>query len=255
MTKKKRTLSPEHLAKLQAGRAQAQASKQANQQANQTTSQNTVPATSQAEDTVTISKEQFDTLMQRLSAVEDSKTQTQTVMPAAVAPGLDQFGRPTGIISKYPVDPSYYNDPRKRLYDLPELERFAFKQNYILDFEVDQMIYETKFGTSMSEPKFTLTLKQRRYDEEGKLRDGLIILGQGIFFEDQAASIKEASAMGLPIDNSHSREFLDQMRFLRMRDWLVERLNPRRPVSTKKKLKEEVIGGKVYRIEEGNYQI
>jgi tetrahydromethanopterin S-methyltransferase subunit G len=204
------------------------------------------------ENKVVLTKEQFDEIMSRLSKAEEVKTATVSQIPQS---STDQFGRPVGIIEKFTADPLMYADPRPMLYDLPELQRFAFKQNFILDWEVDQLVYETKYGTSFSEPKFTLTLKQKRYDEDGNVKDGLVVRGRGIFFEDPSASIKEANALGMSITNANSREFLAEMRFLRMKDWLMERVNPRRPGSTKKKIKEEVIGGMVYQIEEYSHEV
>ena len=59
-----------------------------------------------------------------------------------------------------------------------------------------------------------------------------------------------ALEMGLPIDKANSREFLDEMRFLEMKRWLIEVLNPQRPKSTKVKTNTEVIGGVPVVIEE-----
>jgi hypothetical protein len=198
---------------------------------------------------VILTPEQFETLMNRLNKLENTDTtKTQTATPADT--GFDQAGKPIGIIQKFSVDPADYIDPRPMLYDLPELVRFAFKQNYVLDWEVDQLLYDTKYGSAVSEPKFTLTLKQKRFDENGDVRPGLILRGRGIFFEDPMASIKEAVAMGLPLDDSNSREFLSQMRFLRYQAWLVDILSPRRPDSAKRSQHEEVINGRAYIIEE-----
>lgn len=195
---------------------------------------------------IELTQDQFDTLMNRLNAVESSKTATEK--PAST--GVDQFGKPIGILQKFSIDPADYEDPRERLMSLPEFERFAFKQNFVLDWEVDQSLYDTKYGTAVSEPKFVLTLKQKRYDEDGNVKKGLIIRGRGIFFEDPMASIKEAVALGMAITDQNSPEFLSQMRFLRYKFWISEILNPRRPDSTKPKVHEEVIAGKVYVIEE-----
>lgn len=197
---------------------------------------------------IELTQEQFDSLMNRLNAVEDSKTQIAT--EKSPSSGMDQFGKPIGVLQKFSIDPADYEDPRTRLMDLPEFERFAFKQNFVLDWEVDQTLYDTKYGTAISEPKFVLTLKQKRYDEDGNVKKGLIIRGRGIFFEDPMASIKEAVALGLPITEQNSPQFLSDMRFLRYKFWISEILNPRRPESTKAKVHEEVIAGKVYVIEE-----
>lgn len=196
---------------------------------------------------IEMTEEQFNTLMNRLSLLENSKTATTTEVNA---PGTDQYGKPVGIFQKYSVDPADYQDPREQLYDLPELRRFAFKENYMLDWEVEQSLYDTKFGTAVSEPKFTLTLKQRRFDEDGNTKKGLIVRGRAVFFEDPAASIKEAVMLGLTLAEQNTPEFLSQMRFYRYKFWLMEVLSPRAPENTKNKIHEEVIAGKVYVIED-----
>lgn len=197
---------------------------------------------------VTLSQEQFDNLMNRLNSLEENKTQTVTQEPTR--PPVDQFGKPTGIIQKYSVDPAHYKDPRKALSLLKELERVAFDVNYMLDWEVQQLIYETKFGTSFSEPKFTLVLYRRMFDEDGNPTDKRMLIQRGIFFEDPAASIKEAVDMGLPVDNANSSEFLESMRFERYKRWLLDIFNPKKLGSTKRKVTEQVIGGKVVEVEE-----
>lgn len=237
----KRTLSPEHLAKLQAGRLKKR-------QENQTKVAD--------KPQVTLDEDKFKELMDRLARLEESKTQTLTSPPNQ---GFDQFGKPQGVMQKYSIDPSYYNDPRDGLYDLPELKRQAMRENFHIDWEVEQLIYETKYGTSFSEPKFTLTLFQKRFDDEGKeivktAPDGKvyhprIVRQVGIFFEDPVAAIKVAQELGLPIDNANTREFLEQMRFMRYKQWLLEIFNPTRPTSTATKRHQEVIGGKVYQVE------
>lgn len=197
---------------------------------------------------VTLTQEQFDQIMQRLEKAEEHKTQTVT----QVAPnsGFDNFGKPVGVIQKYSVDPAHYNDPRTKLADLQELERVAFSHNYMLDWDVEQLIYDTKFGTSFSEPKFTLVLWRKMFDEEGNPNGKRLLIQNGVFFEDPIAAVKEATRIGIPLDNSTSSEFLEQMRFLRYKQWLMDIFNPKRPESTKARRTPQVIGGVVYEVED-----
>ena len=196
--------------------------------------------------TVTLTEDQFQALMERLNKVENSATVTE----APQNNGFDQFGRPVGVIQRYSVDPNNYKDPREDLASLPELERVAFKHNYMLEWDIDQLIYDTKYGTSFADPKFTLVLYRKMFDEDGQPNGKRILIQTGIFFEDPAASIKEAAALGLPIDNANSREFLEQMRFLRYKAWLLDIFNPKRLTSTKKKVTQMVIDNKVVEVED-----
>lgn len=198
---------------------------------------------------ITLDEDKFNALMDRLAKLEEPRTVTESV--AAPQPGLDQFGKPIGVIQRYSVDPANYKDPREALGQIPELQRFAFNQNYVLDWDIDQLIYETKYGTSFADPKFTLVLWKKMFDPEtGEPSGKRILIQTGIFFEDPAASVKEAAALGLPIDNANSREFLEQMRFLRYKQWLLDIFNPKRPTNTAKNYTEMVVDNKIVRVED-----
>ena len=197
---------------------------------------------------VTLTTEQFNQLMERLSKVEGAKTTVQTQTP--VGQGFDSFGKPVGIMQRYSLDPAHYKDPREALYESKELKRHAIRENYMLTWDVDQLIYDTKYGTSMSDPKFTLTLYRKKFNEDGTESGKRILIQTGVFFEDPSASIKEAIALGISVDNANSPEFLEQMRYHRYKQWLLDIFNPSRLTSTKPKTREEVIGGKVYTIED-----
>lgn len=201
--------------------------------------------TPKAQGEVTLTQEQFQSLMSRLDKVENSKTENE-----ASDSGFDKFGKPQGVIQRYSIDPSYYKNPLDRLYDLAELVRFSLKDNYELTWNVEQVVYETKYGTSMADPKFTIVLKRKVYDNSGELTTKRILVQTGVFFEDPIASIAEAVKLGLSIDNANSSEFLEQMRFLRYKQWLVDIFNPQLPSTTNKRITEEVIDGKVYQIED-----
>ena len=194
---------------------------------------------------VTLTQAQFDELMNRLDKVETART--ETVKPDT---GFDQYGKPTGVIQRYSLDPSYYDDPRDNLYDLPELRRYGLRENYELDWDVNQLVYETKYGTSMADPKFSITVKRVMYDNAGQKTTKRVIIQTGVFFEDPASSIKEAVQLGLPIDKANTSEFMSQMRFLRYKQWLMDVFNPQLPQSTKASITNQVIDGKVYQIED-----
>ena len=194
---------------------------------------------------VTLDEETFQQLMNRLNKLESMGTQT-----APQDNGFDQYGKPTGVIQRYSIDPSYYKNPVPDLLALPELKRHGLSENYDLDWDVSQTVYETKYGTSMADPKFSLTLKRRIYGADGELTDRRILINTGIFFEDPVAAIQEATKLGLPLDKTNSPDFLSEMRFLRYKQWLMEIFNPSLPTSTKATRTDQVIDGKVYQIED-----
>ena len=194
---------------------------------------------------ITLDEDKFNQLMERLSKLEGSKTESSTSDT-----GFDQFGKPTGVIQRYSLDPSHYISPVARLLVIPELQRYAVADNYEITWNVDQTVYETKYGTSMADPKFTLVLKKKIYDDKGELTDRRILVQTGVFFEDPAASVQEALQLGLPIDKANTPEFLDQMRFLRYKQWLMDIFNPQLPRTTKARITDQVIDGKAYQIED-----
>lgn len=214
---------------------------------------------------VNLTQEQFQALMERLNKLESSKTESLDVK-ANQQPELNQLGRAVGIMQKYSVDPRDYEDPRDELMNLAELERFAFKPNYYLGWDVEQTQYETKYGTSFSEPRFEIRLYKRLFeedgsptpkvdnagnpvlDEQGRPQFKSYLVKKGYFFEDPAASVKEAQQLGLPITNANSKDFLEQMRKLRYKTWLLEVFNKPKSADTTRR-ESMTIGSSIVQVE------
>lgn len=149
-----------------------------------------------------------------------------------------------GIQDKYAVDAKYYPDPRDRLKAEPSLKRHAFNENYELEFEVKSIGYETKDGRNMREPKFELNLVRVVYDEDtGEPTDKRYYVRKSVTLEDPQTAIVMANDAGIPVE-PENKEFLDEMRYLRFRDWLLGIFAPPKP-TTHKGIKEEVIGGQL----------
>lgn len=209
------------------------------------------------EEMISISKDQFEQLLARLEKVESAKTESSTMDKTTAQ--IDMSGRITGVNTPHPLDPKFYTDPRERLYDLPELARYAFKQNYELDFSVEVMNYETKFGTSFSVPKFKLKLKKLILDDDTgepiivehdgrKFKQGYL-MKVGIFFIDPNDAIKTAVDMGIEVTDANSYDFLESMRFQQYKKWILECMKPPKPEENRS-VKQAVIGGSVYQVEE-----
>lgn len=167
-------------------------------------------------------------------------------------PQFGHGGRLIGTFEKYLVDPKNYDDPIKRLAAEPRLQRFAFAHNYLLDWNISTTSYETKDGVNTKEPKFTLKLNRIMMDEDtGELTNQAYTVCQMIFHEDPQAALIVAREQGVDPDTLDQKQFLNEMRYLRMRDWLLEAFYPPKSTATQKK-KEMVIGNKLVEVFEIN---
>ena len=159
-------------------------------------------------------------------------------------------GRTTGEIVKHPLDPKAYVDPTPRLYDVPELQRFAPRQNFTFSWEVDGVHYENKAGIHYAEPKFTVKLYRNRLDEDGKLQEGeQIRLGRLVLHEDENAARIAARKLGFEFDSVE--ELMEEMRFERVKQWAVEILKTVHGIDIdikkpRRNEREMVVDGKVY---------
>lgn len=156
---------------------------------------------------------------------------------------LNQSGKLIGTYEKYVIDPDYYPDPRERLSKEPKLAQFAFPLNYELVWDVSTSQYQTQDGVNTREPKFTLQLIKIVMDENtGEPTNKRYMVRQAILHEDPQAAITVARENGLPVDESNQKSFLDEMRYIRMRDWLLEAFYPPKAAQQKKNKTEAVIG-------------
>lgn len=209
------------------------------------------------------SHDEYQDLLKRfkeLEALVKSQQVANVFQVAQVAqatpgsPGSPQMhqGRMVGTFEKYLVDPSNYEDPRDRLGQEPRLQRFAFSYNYFLDWEISTTQYETKDGLNMKEPRFHLKLNRVMTDEDtGELTNNAYTVCQMIFHEDPQAALTIARDQGVDPDSMDQREFLNQMRYLRMKDWLTEAFYPPKSTNTRRK-KELVINNKLVEVFEIN---
>lgn len=163
-------------------------------------------------------------------------------------------GKLVGTVEKYVVDPKAYPDPTERLANEPRLQRFAFPLNYELVFKVGVSAYQTQDGINTREPRFTLQLIKIMMDEDtGEPSNMRAMLYQVIFHEDPQAALIVAQENGLSVNDANEAEFLNEMRYLRMRDWLFElpMFYPKAAQATKGK-KEIVIGNRIVEVYEVN---
>lgn len=196
-----------------------------------------------------IAEENVSDLLRRIQELEQRLSVGIPMLPPQqpVAQSPHLFGgRLVGVVDKYVVDPEHYPDPRARLFKEPRLQRFAFDQNYELSWDVSTTRYETKEGLNVQEPKFTIGLIRVMFDDiTGEPTNGRYMICNAIFHEDPQSAIVIAREKGLPVEDNNEKEFLDEMRYLRMRDWLFEAFYPPITAQAKKNKKEMVIGNKL----------
>lgn len=199
----------------------------------------------------TITQTEYATLLRHMAELE-TRLATQaaaTTSPfpnATVSPQINAQGRLVGVHEKYGVNPASYEDPTSRLVKEPKLQRFAFDINYELSFNISTVQYETKDGMNVKEPKFTVELiKVVLDDETGDRTDGRFILRTLILHEDPQAALTIAYEHGLNPDSFGGETgFLNEMRYLRTRDWLLEAFYPPK-TQVKKNKKDMVIGNRL----------
>jgi hypothetical protein len=198
----------------------------------------------QTDNSVTVSNDDLQTLLKRIAELE-SKQQFAPNPYQPQAPQITSRGL-IGTFEKYNVDPTQYPDPCERLAKEPRLSRFAFDINYELDFKVSTTSYTTVDGINSKEPKFDIELYKIVMDEEtGDPTTGRYVIRKATFHEDPQAALVVAREQGLNVDEYNEAEFLNEMRYLRMRDWLVEAFYPPKTDATKSNRSERVVGGKL----------
>lgn len=182
----------------------------------------------------------YETLLQRIQELEAAAWRSAPQPSVQAGPqGL------TGTYEKYSTDKAVYPDPRERLALEARLAPVAFKYNYELAFDIGVSNYTTIDGIRMKEPKFTLELVRIMLDEDtGEQTNGRYVVCRLIMHEDPDAALVIAKDNGITIEAEDEATFLNEMRYLRMRDWLLECFYPP-AIKAVKNQKEIVIGGKL----------
>lgn len=188
-------------------------------------------------------------LVQQLKSELEELKKAKKADPTPVeqeTPQVNNRGSLVGTFEKYVTDPAYYPNPATRLIDDPRLSRFAFPINYELEWKVTPTFYETVDGVKTREPRFTVELNRVMLDEEsGEDTGGRYTIRSFVFHEDPEAAIVVAREQGVDVESLGEREFLDEMRYLRVRSWLLEAFYPPKRDADKKNKKEMVVGNKI----------
>jgi hypothetical protein len=178
------------------------------------------------------------------------QAQAQGNAPQGVTAG--GTGKLTGTYEKYAIDPANYPDPTARIAVHPKLQRFAFDLNYELIYTLGTSEYTTIDNVRTREPKFSLELVRVVMDEEtGEPTNGRYVICRLVMHEDPETALIIAREQGLPVNENGELEFLNEMRFIRMRDWVLECFYPA-PVKAESNKREMVINGKLVTYYEKN---
>jgi hypothetical protein len=171
-------------------------------------------------------------------------------------PQISTHGGIQGTLVKYSVNPKDYPDPRDRLFEEPRLILQNFNRTWWdLEFEVTSVNYQTKDGINIKEPKFQLKLIRIIADPDTEEPSNKrYVLHKATFFEDPQAAIDVANQHGLKVAEELEKAFLDEMRYLRMRDWLLESFYLPKPDSAKQKVTEQVIENRLVKVYEHSSQ-
>lgn len=205
------------------------------------------PATPEVEPTpgtTVVSMDDYNALLKQIEEMKNIqwKLMGQNMSPAEV--GM-QNGKLLGTVEKYKVDGKYYPDPSARLAEEVKLARFAFPLNYELDWSVTTVAYTTIDNIRTKEPRFQLQLSRIVMDEEtGEPTNGRYVICRLMMHEDPDTALTIAREQGLEIDQSDEQAFMNEMRYIRVRDWLIEAFYPA-PIKHDNGAREMVINGKL----------
>lgn len=197
------------------------------------------------------------TIEEMRAQIEELKNMVfQSQKPVTAAPQSPQAQITSqgliGTLHKYNTDPNYYPDYSERLAQEPRLARFAFGENWELEQSVSLSSYTTIDNRRVSEPKFTIQLIGKVFDDNGDDTGQRYVRKQMIWHEDPDSALAVAKENGLKVEDYQEKEFLDEMRYIRVRDWLLE--NWYAPTNTNKKsqTRQQVIGNQVVDVYEAS---
>ena len=200
-----------------------------------------------AETQTTVQNEDYNSLkaqVDELKALLLSQQKQTTSASNLDAPTITATGL-IGTLKKFNTDPSYYPDFTQRLAAEPRLARFAFGENWELEFSVKDAAYTTLDNRRVVEPQFTIQLIGVLFDDEGNKTDGRYVRRQMVFFEDPDAALAVARENGLNVADYEEKDFLDEMRYIRVKNWLLEAFYPPTVTNKKSNKKQMVIGNQV----------
>ena len=164
---------------------------------------------------------------------------------------LGAGGEVQGVVFRYDINKDYYPDPTSRLLDEPKIQRFAPHQNFIFRWGVDGVEYK-KNNITYSEPRFTLELFRRLYDDEGEATGKAALVARQMLHEDEFTTKIMAMRMGIfdKFEDTEEgfRALMNEIRYQRFQQWLVAIFTPAKIQTHRKRPLTQVIDGKVVEV-------
>lgn len=247
----KRKLSEEHKAKLKAGREAAKARK-AQEQSGYKNEAPVGEGTPNPKRTVEVEASVLEKLLAEVEELKKTKNPYMTPEAAltytAQVQGYNTNIGANGVqgrIFRYPVEKGFYPDPTERLYDEPRLKRFGLRDNFFFDWDVEGVEYE-KYGVTYAEPRFTVRLFRRMFAEDGVTPTGqMALVNRQVLHEDEVVARAAADKLGIQDQFESFQDMMNEMRYYRIRQWLLDLFTPPELNSHKAQPRQMVIDGKV----------
>lgn len=152
-----------------------------------------------------------------------------------------------GRVVKHSLSSADYPDPTDRLYDDPQLRRHNLRDNYIFTWEVTGEQY-SKDGVTYAEPRFTVCLYRRLFDDEDMPTGKAALVSRNMLHEDEFVAQIIADKLGLLDNFGSTKEMMDEIRYRRIRDWLIPIFIPVKHEQHANHRTEMVIDGKVVEV-------
>lgn len=214
-------------------------------------SQNTEPVETSPEPTYDNGAD-VEALRQHVMELEQFIRTRLAAPPVQTGPQVTSGGI-RGTLTKYSVNPKDYPNPTDRLFGERPLTIQGFNRDWWdIEWEVSRVNYETKEGVHITEPKFQVKIIRIVPDEEGMPSAKRYVLHKATFFEDPDAAMQIAHDLGVDVPEEIEKAFLDEMRYLRIRDWVKESFYPPKPTQAKMNKQETVIGNRLVEVYEIN---
>lgn len=152
-----------------------------------------------------------------------------------------------GRMVKHSLKKSDYPDPTSRLYDDERLKRHNLRENYIFTWDVTGEQYE-KNGVTYAEPRFTVCLYRRLFDDMDMPTGKAALISRTMLHEDEFVAQIIADRLGMLDNFASTKEMMDEVRYRRIRDWLIPIFIPSKPEEHANRRTEMVIDGKAVEV-------